>query len=529
MSRSGEGFPKGTADENSAENRPNGLSERDEKLVDDYNGFHRTVNSMEDLLDSKEDKLEGYQMELDEIDQRIAELEEILKDDDGGQDKDTEFMPPAVIPEQVTDLTKYEAKKKKLEQLKEKAGKSKALKRVLLTAGIIATSLFIGFTAGKKFGDNGLNRPKAQVESSKDDDRETPDLDNLDGIGEQAEKLGIYDGYGEYGMYLSEHKTGKYNFAYAPEVAEATDYDEVEMAKYTAHNQVESFADYLANLPKELQPEGFEGLSILETEKKLESLSDEDFSEMEKTFGDIMDKAFTRRVELNGQYQNAYMKLRDENGDVIHENMEIVECTTTESGTATQFYWLDEDGNEIGSMTIKILYDENGDISGGCNQIVNKIGEKPELYEGMDTVPDDNPTPTPTLSKSEENMVRIDKQILDDIAEDVGTGEVVVEPTVEVKAEDITEKPSAESYQGTSPTIVENQSAPEAAPVDTQAIAPENIYSEDRGGAHDNEYAPVQENQQAQAIADENERTEDNTLHAEDAGSLSVDDLLNAP
>ena len=86
---------------------------------------------------------------------------------------------------------------------------------------------------------------------------------------ETAEReRGIYDGYGEKGMYLSEHKTSPVAFANATEVAEVCDDDEVEMIKYTAHNQVESFADYLANLPEELQPDGFKGLSILETVAK---------------------------------------------------------------------------------------------------------------------------------------------------------------------------------------------------------------------------------------------------------------------
>ena len=69
--------------------------------------------------------------------------------------------------------------------------------------------------------------------------------------------------------------------------------------------------------------------------------------------------------------------------------------------------------------------------------------------------------------------------------------------------ENITEKPAAESYQGTEAVIVENEAAPAAEPVQEQ-ISPENNYSEDRGGANAEEYAPVQPDYTAQAQADAN-------------------------
>ena len=365
-----------------------------------------------------------------------------------------------------------------------------------------------------------------------DDDRERPDLDNLDSSGEQAERLGIYDGYGEKGMYLSENKTGELNFAAAQEVAEVCDNDEVEMTKYTAHNQVESFADYLANLPEELQPEGFKGLSILETEAKLESMSDEDYSAIEKEFGNIMDKAFTRRVSAEGEYQNAYMKWKNPDGDKIHENMDIVDCTTTESGiTVNQFYWLDDEGNEIGSMTIKIIYDENGDIVGGCMQVINRKGEKPHLYEGMESVPDPTPTPSPKPTetpapKDAENLERIDEQILEDTAKDIGTEQVTVLPAEEVSYETITSEPSADIYQGTSPTIVENQAATTAEPVQEQSISENNSYNVNLGGANANEYAPVQANPEAQTTADEAEIPASEAPGVNDIGSETLDDIL---
>ena len=219
---------------------------------------------------------------------------------------------------------------------------------------------------------------------------------------EAGERMkGIYDGYGEKGMYLSEHKTSSVAFANATEVAEVCNADEVDMILYTAHNQVESFADYLANLPEELQPDGFRGLNLTQTEAKLESLSPEEFTALEGTFATIMNNALTRRVTLNGRYDNAYMRVKNPGQDIVHENMELVRCTTNENNLeVTQFYWTDASGREIGTMTVKMtpIRDEKGVISSfkGCEQVVNPEGSS-TIYTGMPEIPDPEPTPpTPT-------------------------------------------------------------------------------------------------------------------------------------
>lgn len=216
---------------------------------------------------------------------------------------------------------------------------------------------------------------------------------------ETEKNLGIYDGYGERGMYLSEHKTSAVAFADAGEVSEVCNDDEVDMILYTAHNQVESFADYLANIPADLQPDGFKGLSILETEAKLESLSPEEFTALEGTFASIMNEALTRRVTLNGRYDNAYMRVKNPGQAIVHENMELVRCTTNENNLeVTQFYWTDASGREIGSMTVKMtpVRDEKGVIESfkGCEQVVNPEGSS--IYTGMPDIPEPEPTPTPT-------------------------------------------------------------------------------------------------------------------------------------
>ncbi len=424
----------------------------------------------------------------------------------------------------------------------EKAKKKKALSNYIVGIGMIALS---GAILASAFMSRGANKEE-EVPQGNSVKLEDVVENDVGGETMEAEK-GIYDGYGEAGMWLSENKSGPYAFADAREVAEVCDNDEVEMIKYTAHNQVESFADYMANLPEELQPEGFKGLNLRDTEAKLESLSPEDFTALEATFGVIMDEALTRRVTLDGSYDNAYMALKDPNGAATHENMEIVRCATNESNLeVTEFYWLDANGNEIGSMTVKMspVYNEEGEIVSYelCEQVVNKQGTS-TIYEGIPEVTPETPstptpetpvpvtpvpetptpetptpetptpetptpetptpeTPTPETPapKDAENMTRIDEQIHQDIAEDIGTEQVVVHQET-AAPENITEKPAAEAYQGTEATIVENEAAPAAEPVQEQ-ISQENNYSENRGGANAGEYAPVQENQAAQAEAD---------------------------
>lgn len=309
------------------------------------------------------------------------------------------------------------------EKLRDKFFHSKGFKAACLTAALGITMLFVG----RAVVSSQSVTPEV-VNSIKDPDSNDPNIGHdstlrevnldtdLDGSEVFAEK-GIYDGYGEKGMWLSSAKGGDYDFASAKESAEVCGNDAREIVKYAAANQVECFADYLANLPEALQPEGFKGLTILETEHKLEGLSQEDFASVMKYFNNVMGKAFTRDTTLNGPHRNAFMCLANSSESVTHDNMELVACTTKEYGTkATEFFWTDDgtpEGNVIGTMTVKIQYDGNGNVVGGCIQVVSPDGTELVIYDGMREVtenppasstseePDENPSETPTEAPSE--------------------------------------------------------------------------------------------------------------------------------
>ena len=225
-------------------------------------------------------------------------------------------------------------------------------------------------------------------------------LDLQDTYEKEAAK-GLRDGYGMKGMFLSAKKGLKeaFDFAVASEVAEVYNNNEREMIKGTAENEVEPLSDYIANLSDAVKPAKFKGFGMLEVESKLESMSAEDYDAALKQFKEIMDKALTERVTISGDYQNAYMRLKDESKPATHDNMELVQCVTHEENLeVVRFYWLSEDKQtEIGSMLVKMtpVYDEEGNIISykGCMQVLTKLGEKPEVYKDIPPIPPnpDNP------------------------------------------------------------------------------------------------------------------------------------------
>ena len=301
-----------------------------------------------------------------------------------------------------------EAEKSRIERIKERIEKAKqkpgfrkfvagavslALAAALATGGVIGN--FVAASQSDQSQD-----PPIEQEGEYGSYDEYHAATSGDQSGENQESHhGIKDGYYETGEFMSANKATPYDFANAAEVASVVGQDECDVMKEVDRNQVESLADHLANIPDAVKAkygvsQEFMGLSILDTEAKLQSLSDEDYDKLIKQVDQIWDAAFTESVTLNGEYQNAYMRLIDPSQPATHDNVELVECTTYENGTqATNFFWtIDENGNSdrIGSAVFKISHDADGNIAVQCTQGVNQIGSNTHLYGGMPTI-----TPTP--------------------------------------------------------------------------------------------------------------------------------------
>ena len=299
-----------------------------------------------------------------------------------------------------------------IENTKNKAKENSAFRKALGAAAIAAVTICVvmmGITTVA--GNNNTNTTTAAsfnyevstgVESSTDNS-------SVDKDTASETESGIIDGYGEVGMWEKmDDKGWWYDFASAKEVAKLPDINNKvnKMIEYTAGNQVESFADYIANLPEDLQLDGFNGSTILDAEKKLESLTDEEFEKVKERFNSTIDRAFTRDVVLHGGYHNAYMQKIDSSKPAAHDNMELVKFDSYENGTgAIELYWTDDNtanGIEIGTMAIKIARNKDGEVYGGCMQVVNPIGSNDEVYQNMKKITDVTEESSNTTGESSE-------------------------------------------------------------------------------------------------------------------------------
>ena len=332
---------------------------------------------------------------------------------------------PPVAPGSLTNQAreiireKQEAAREAARRAAEAARSQNSLRRLLETKfgkAAMAVLAFLTITATTAGIARAVSAPQA-AHTSETDGPETGDPAPQDqsadaGNGEQApvdldkelsnsETPWINDGYGEKGMYESKDKSWEYNFANASEVAEVCQNDARDMIIYTAENQSESFADYLAGLPEALQPEGFKNLSLSKTEAALENLSQKEYEAVMEHFKKVMSVASTRFVEIDGDYDNAFMSRKNPDGPFTHENMQLVQGPTYENHlTVTEFRWFDENGNEIGSMIAKLtpVFDEQGIVVGfeGCEQIVTKRGTRPHIYDvPLVLTPEFSPEPNP--------------------------------------------------------------------------------------------------------------------------------------
>ena len=314
------------------------------------------------------------------------------------------------------DSDEEKVSQSEIEDTKNKAKENSALGKVLGAAAIAAVTIcgvMMGITTVA--GNNNTNTTTAaslnyEVSTVVEDSTDDSSVDENTATNENSEtESGIIDGYDEVGMWeRMDDKGWWYDFASAKEVAELPDINNKvnKMIEYTAGNQVESFADYIANLPEDLQLDGFNGSTILDAEKKLESLTDEEFEKVKERFNSTIDRAFTRDVVLHGGYHNAYMQKIDSSKPAAHDNMELVKFDSYENGTgAIELYWTDDNtanGIEVGTMAIKIARNKDGEVYGGCMQVVNPIGSNDEVYQNMKKITDVTEESSNTTGESSE-------------------------------------------------------------------------------------------------------------------------------
>ena len=275
-----------------------------------------------------------------------------------------------------------------------------------------------------------------------------------------------------------------------------------------------------------------------------------------------------RNVTSAGEWQNVYLeKLKS-----ILENEDTRIVFRTQDKPQDSYFLNWEDKNNDGKITpdeVELCKQSNIPRNGekqfeiyrggqkvaavnlSCGlQICTEVGQSdqdvPEIGDTPGTTPTPTPgttptptpetTPTPTpeviTPKNPDNLIRIDENINEDIADDIGSGEVNPGYNPGVRDEDLTPAPRIGDYYDydsntvfmpspVEPPIQENNQAPVAEVVQPQN--PVNDYSENRGGANANEFSPVQENTAGQERADANKIP---ITEAPSQGSQEAEDAL---
>ncbi len=427
-------------------------------------------------------------------------------------------------------------------------------------AAIIAASLFTGGVAGYF----GANLQQSSAESNSDQIRAEQSVEKnfesltgydeldrmIDGSFEQDGNLGCYESEGK----VSQNAVGNPNLVLEElgiDPATATPEQRGAVSEYLSYSMKYPAAfDAVA-----LGAPGFDGLTINEAEDKIDSMADEEKENLQK---------FLQKSYEDSEYHT-------ETGQGIYENHGVLDedgnrhSIAVESDLTGVEVLVRETKLEDGSIVRTIVKED-------CNNPVFEIEiTKPDgTITKITVIPTDEPTPEPTPvpptptgsegtgsegtgsegtgsegtgsegtgsegtgsegtgeegtdinPKDEENLIRIDKDIDENIEEDVKTDDIKHDPNPGVTEEEKTDKPSSDDYQGTEPQVTQNNDSKPAEQVEVKHE--ENNYSENKGGAHSNEYAPVQENQEAQKKADASE------TKVQDAptSDQEVDDALN--
>ncbi|MBP5513081.1 hypothetical protein J6X73_02900 [Candidatus Saccharibacteria bacterium] len=306
-------------------------------VIEKYKGVGRKVNeAVLDQIARQQQELERRRWErniLQAADAVSAELRPTKKSAYEYLDQDkvklteenfSEFNEPIVesndaVPGEVKSYINREPGP--LKQFIQRAMKNPVFKRACLT--VIALSTFITLSGCSNETSTDETTAITETDGSAPEATQTPEEENT------QEKIGIIDGYGEAGMYLSEGKSSPLNFARASEVAEACgSADPREIVKYVAKNQVEALASYLVNLPEKMQPEGIKGLSLKSAEEYLESISNEEYDQILQQFNEIMDQATVSFDEAIGLYITPYMTATPESVIASFKNLSEEELTS---------------------------------------------------------------------------------------------------------------------------------------------------------------------------------------------------------
>ena len=265
--------------------------------------------------------------------------------------------------------------------------------------------------------------------------------------------------------------------------------------------------------------DGFKGLSTTEAEKKIASMSKEEKQNFQNTLKDTFNRTTYSLENASGVYRNYGIS-----GEGSGRHSYFVE-TNLDNTMLLAAKTVDADGgytisyskaNCDNPVDFIVRYDSAGNYE---VEIVNTT-----------ETPSENPTPSETPEtppetikpKDSENLQRIDRDILDQVAEEIQTGQVKVTPNPGVSENDLTDAPADDAYEGTSPTIVQNNPSQNATPVE-EDISDENEYTENRGGANMGEYSPVQENPDADAAANNRNDTASNATGGDIGDALAND------
>lgn len=277
------------------------------------------------------------------------------------------------------------------EKAKQKSSLKETLTKKVLPVVLVAAILISGIVGINAVGKNSNNQSNNSTPATEQSGGTYGSYDEYDAASEQHEQHGIKDGYYEAGMYASPNKSTAVDFAYAPEVAKSIDSNDArEIAIAVADAEVEVMANQIAAMPDEVKAHyglaDFKGLGWKAVEQKLEEMnasSPDLFDSISQCHHNAMRDAQYSIDHVSGSVVNGYIQ---HNGTdrYVHGNMEGVQCTTQEDNTSVaKFTWSDITSED---MMMKIQYDEQGNVIGGCIQLIFLAGSAKAILV-MDGVP----------------------------------------------------------------------------------------------------------------------------------------------